>query len=141
MVSHYNRVTKLRLINIFVFENSAPSAPINVSAKSPVFSIISLTWMSPSSPNGIIRDYQITYFPANNISDITTLKTGNSALEFEITGLTAFKNYSISIQAITVELGESSFDITVRTNEGCKLTQLFNLTRHLNTMKMYLYFN
>ncbi len=84
--------------------------------------MISLTWTAPSSPNGIIRDYQITIFPTGDIADVTTVNTGSSALEFNITGLAAFTNYSVSISAITVERGESSHSIVVRTNEGSKFS-------------------
>ena len=108
-------------MNLSCFKISAPSAPLDVSAMSPVFSIILLTWTAPASPNGIIRDYQITIFPIADISDVTTVSTRGSTLEFSITGLTAFTNYSISILAITVAHGESSDSIIVRTNEGSEL--------------------
>ena len=105
-----------------LFEFIAPSAPLNVSASSPSFSTISLTWNVPLLPNGIIRDYQITYFPSANSSDVTTVNTGSSSLEYNITGLIAFTNYSIAVSAITVELGEMSITITLRTNESGKFT-------------------
>ena len=100
----------------------APSAPLELTGTSISFSTISLTWTAPSTPNGLIRDYQITYFRTVNSSDVTVVNTSSSALEFNLTGLRAFTNYSISISAITIRIGESSNLVVVRTNESSKFT-------------------
>ena len=71
-------------------------------------------------PNGVIRDYQITYFPTADSADVTATNIGSSALEFNITGLTAFTNYSVSVSAITVAVGDPSDSIIVLTNEDSK---------------------
>ena len=71
-------------------------------------------------PNGVIRDYQITYFPTADSADVTATNIGSSALEFNITGLTAFTNYSLSVSAITVAVGDPSDIVIVRTNESSK---------------------
>lgn len=75
-------------------------------------------------PNGMIRNYQITYFPTEDTIAMTTVHTGSSALEFDITGLTAFTEYSVSILAVTVTTGESSAAIVIRTNEDSKFYKL-----------------
>lgn len=77
-------------------------------------------WTAPEMPNGIIRDYQITYFPTANASSSTVLNTSSDGLEFNITDLEAFTNYSISILAITVASGEPSDVMIVLTNENSK---------------------
>ncbi len=78
-------------------------------------------------PNGIIIDYQIIYYQTDlNRDSNTTMST--SALEYEITGLTAFTNYSIFLTARTVEIGSESSVITIRTAENSKFSyrSLFN---------------
>ncbi len=101
----------------------APSAPVDVSATSPTFSVISLTWSDPLIPNGIIRDYQVTYFPTADSSTVTTLNISSAALEFNITGLTAFTNYTISVTAITIELGDTSGEVFALTLESSKFAK------------------
>ncbi len=70
-------------------------------------------------PNGIIRDYQITYFPTADSSSVTAINTSGPILEFNITDLTAFTEYSVSISAITVAVGNTS-TVLVTTNEDSK---------------------
>ena len=93
---------------------------MNVEGRSPIFSTISLTWMAPLMENGVIRDYQITYFPTDDSTATTFMNISSSALEFNITGLMAFTNYSISVSAITVGIGDPSVVIIVMTNESSK---------------------
>ena len=98
----------------------APSAPRDVTASSPDFSTISLTWTVPSTLNGIIKNYRIMYsLTGQDNMPPRSIETGNAMLEFNITsGLTAFTNYSISVTAITVVAGSPSDTITVVTNEN-----------------------
>ncbi len=90
-------------------------------------------------PNGVIVGYQVSYFPTANSSAVTTLNTGSSALEFDLTSLTAFTNYSISVAGITVALGTASDTITVVTSEGSKFVAVnFGLQSHpLPTSAIY----
>ena len=76
-------------------------------------------------PNGIIRDYQVSYFPTANSSAVPTVNTGSSALEFNITSLSAFTNYTISVTAFTIVMGSESDPITVVTSEGSKFVTMY----------------
>ena len=105
---------EVNAINILL----APSAPVITSVTSPTFSTISLTWTAPLKPNGRIRNYQITYHPTANISDVTTIKTETLQM-FIINGLTAFTKYSISVSAITTVVGNAS-DAVIVTSEDSK---------------------
>ena len=97
-----------------------PSAPTITSATSAVFSQIELVWTAPEMPNGIIRDYQISYHETKLGPDSAiVLTTGSSGLEFTITGLTAaFTSYSVTVAAITIAPGNESAVVVIRTNEN-----------------------
>ena len=71
-------------------------------------------------PNGIIRDYQITYYQTELGPDnATVLLTGGTGLDFRIDqGLEPFTNYSVFLRAFTVAFGEQSAVRTIRTNES-----------------------
>lgn len=102
-----------------------PSAPSNVTATSPVFSVIELVWTAPEMPNGVIRGYQITYYLTDlGPSNSTVLSTNSSELEFTISdGLLPFANYSVSVSAVTIAAGDRSQVVTVQTNESSELNQ------------------
>ena len=69
--------------------------------------------------NGVIRGYQVTYYQTDLGTDNSTvLNTNSSDLEFSITGLQPFTNYSVSVAAITIAAGPASGVVEVRTNEN-----------------------
>lgn len=71
-------------------------------------------------PNGPIRVYLISYFPIHNASDFTRESVAPPTMQYHITGLTAFTNYSISVAAYTNAEGDSSPSVVVITQEGSK---------------------
>lgn len=93
--------------------------PLEISATSLTSSTIELMWSAPITRNGIIRNYQITYFPTNNASDVSEEYTGGESFEFTITGLRAYTNYSVSIAAITITVGNAGMIVQL-TNESSK---------------------
>jgi hypothetical protein len=73
-------------------------------------------------PNGIIQNYSVTYYLSNLGPDsATVLNTGSLGTEFNISGLLPFTNYSVSVAAITIAVGEGSGVVTVRTNQSSEL--------------------
>ena len=94
----------------------APSAPNNVIATASSSTSITVTWAAPSMPNGVIRRYTVTYYRSGvGISDARRVDVTTST-RAELSGLSIFTNYTISVQAFTVSLGGSS-SVTRRTNE------------------------
>ena len=74
-------------------------------------------------PNGNIRQYHITYYrtaSADPSQDMLQNMTDGKTTTTELTGLMIFTTYNISIQAMTVELGDPSETVTVTTDEDCE---------------------
>jgi len=69
-------------------------------------------------PNGIIRGYRITFFPTANFSAMVAVNVSDSPLQYTITDLEAFTNYSITVAAFTVLIGPESDILTVLTEES-----------------------
>ena len=83
---------------------------------------IRVTWTPPLFRNGIIRQYIITYYITSDgpsASDSMMIVMGDATMA-EVTGLMIFTNYSISIVAETVDLGDPSETVTVTTDEDCE---------------------
>ena len=95
----------------------APSAPVQLSVVSLSSTAISVSWATSSSPNGIISHYIVTSFPT--LSGRGNASTFNaSALQFNISDLTPFTNYTIFVAAVTVDVGNESDLATVVTDEA-----------------------
>lgn len=113
----------IKLLAMFYFFSSflpeAPSAPNIISATSPTFDTIELVWTASSMPNGIIWNYQITYFITQSGQESST-SMNTTALEATIGGLESFTNYSIVVAAITISIGDESEVVIVLTNESSK---------------------
>ena len=70
-------------------------------------------------PNGILRDYLVTYYQTSLGPDNSVIATtGSDGLTSMVTGLMPFTDYSLSVTAITVVMGSESAVVTVRTNES-----------------------
>ena len=75
-------------------------------------STVSLQWDPPSSPNGVITHYVVTY-------NGTTVNTANASTMLTLTELEPFTTYTISVAARTgAGVGSVSDGIVVRTSEG-----------------------
>ena len=107
------------MLSLFSLFPVAPSAPNIISATSPTFDTIRLVWTASSMPNGIIRNYQITYFITQSGRESSST-VNTSLLEFRISSLEPFTNYSIVIAAMTISIGIESAVVTVVTNESSK---------------------
>jgi len=71
-------------------------------------------------PNGIIRGYRIRFFPTADVSVVMAVNVSASALQYTITNLEAFTNYSITVAAFTVLIGTESDTVTTLTEESSK---------------------
>lgn len=89
--------------------NVVPSAPTLLSVVASAPGNLTATWAEPSTPNGEIISYTI----AVNNSIVMKNITG---MEFELSGLQAYTDYTVSVQACTIEgCGSFSNEITTRT--------------------------
>ena len=62
---------------------------------------VTLSWMPPEMPRGIITQYQMEYRSCNN-SDFISLNITNSILTYTVTGLTSNTEYVFRVRAFTV---------------------------------------
>ena len=65
---------------------------------------VTLSWMSPDPPNGIIRNYRIQY----SISDrdnYNSINTNTNGLTYTVTGLMTGIEYDFRVRAETVTVG------------------------------------
>ena len=75
-------------------------------------STITIQWDPPSSPNGVITHYVVTY-------NGTTVNTTNASTMFTLRELEPFTTYTISVAANNgARVGNASDGIVVRTAEG-----------------------
>ena len=91
---------------------SVSSQPLNLMFVEVTVSTISLQWDPPSSPNGVITHYVVTY---NGM----TVNTINVSTMLTLIELEPFTTYTISVAASNgAGVGNASDDIAVRTSEG-----------------------
>ena len=62
---------------------------------------MTLSWMPPEMPNGIITQYQMEYSSGNS-SDFISLNISNSILTYAVTVLTSNTEYVFRVRAFTV---------------------------------------
>ena len=62
---------------------------------------VTLSWMSPIPPNGIITNYQIQYRRSDS-SSYTSIDTNSDDLTYTVNGLTTNTEYDFRVRADTV---------------------------------------
>ena len=82
-----------------------PSAVLNLVATALESTSIRVSWSSPQCPNGIINQYQVYYRESDTIQTVPISSIGYDffiveSLEYNITDLIPFRNYSIHVQAV-----------------------------------------
>ena len=85
---------------------------------------ISVTWTAPLSPNGIIRQYIVSYVSSDGSCDGVKMlpATDGDATMATLTDLMIFTSYNISVRAVTVDLGDPSELVVVTTDEDCEFS-------------------
>ena len=99
-----------------------PSAVMNLVATAPGSTSISVSWSSPQCPNGIINQYRVYYRQSDTIQTVPISSVGYDSfivesLEYNITDLIPFRNYSIHVQALVNSniLGQIEEEILTQT--------------------------
>ena len=97
--------------------HSAPSAPLNLTFTpgGVLNDSITLTWLSPQHPNGIVQFYQLQQ--SSPEGDIRTYTTDNTTTTV-LSNLTPGIQYYFSVTAFTVAFGPFSAQLSVHTADG-----------------------
>ena len=106
----------LYLLYLFATE---PSAPRNVTVLEIASTYAIISWNVPEFPNGIVRNYTVTLTERGGdfMRKIFSVETS-----VNVTDLNPFVHYWVVVFAETIEIGDSSANITFRTSEESKLT-------------------
>lgn len=100
--------------------STGPSAPTKFSGKFLSDKEILITWEEPVNANGIIRSYYIRVYDTKcgrEAYNKTVPKEDNN--EQRLSNLKPYTNFTFTIQAKTIELGEMAY-FTAKTLEGRK---------------------
>ena len=82
--------------------NTEPSMPTSLTNDSATYTTMTLSWMEPDMPNGIIMDYHLQYRRANSGSRYYVLFPINDQLTRMVTGLSPSTEYEFRVAATTV---------------------------------------
>ena len=97
--------------------SAVPSEPRSLMVVSITDTTVTLSWLPPDSPNGIIVGYQVQY-RRNDSSDFISLDTNDIVLNYTVSGLTSNVNYVFSVRAYTtVGNGAPSNEVTARASK------------------------
>ena len=92
---------------------TAPTAPKSLMIVSITNTTVSLSWMPPNTPNGIITQYQLQYRRSDSSTNITSLDIANDSLTYTVTGLSSNTEYVFTVRAFTVVgHGNASNEVT-----------------------------
>ena len=108
-------------IYVCVFYLTVPTAPRSLMIVNITNSTVSLSWMSPEMPNGIITQYQLQYrrSDSSNNSIFASMSISKDNLTYTMTKLTSNTEYVFRVRAFTV-VGHGPHSNTV-TNYTSKL--------------------
>ena len=99
-------------MNVCIFF-TVPTAPRSVMVVNVTDTTVSLSWMPPNTPNGIITQYQLQYRRSDNTTNITSLDITNDTLTYTVTGLSSNTEYVFTVRAFTaVGHGNASNEVT-----------------------------
>ena len=98
--------------------HSAPSAPLNLTFTpgGVLNDSVTLTWLSPQHPNGIVQFYQLQQSSPER--DIRINTTDTTTTTIVLSDLTPGIQYNFSVRAFTVAFGPFSAQLSVHTADG-----------------------
>ncbi|XP_046841964.1 titin-like isoform X3 [Xenia sp. Carnegie-2017] len=106
----------------FLTDEDTPGAPINVTLQRSSSTVLSLTWVIPSDPNGIIRGYNVSWSKVLNDKNGTVPMNRNSTnttnTSFLISNLDPYSVYNVSLNAFTIVGSGEVVNSTKRTDEA-----------------------
>ena len=106
---------------VYIMFLTAPTPPRSLMIVDVIDTTVTLSWMSPVSPNGIIINYRVQYKRSDSSSpDYNSIDTMTADLTYTVTGLTTNIEYDFRVRADT-RAGHSDPSNVVTTFVG-KLT-------------------
>ncbi|EFA12822.1 cytokine receptor [Tribolium castaneum] len=96
-------------------EDAPSTPPRDVTIQKVTNSSIRVAWKPPEALNGIIRDYVVYCCVKGSLCEKIPVKT---ELNYTITGLKSFENYSIELEACTTKCSGKSERLQVTTSMG-----------------------
>ena len=103
---------------ILCFNFLAPTQPLSITAEAINSTVVQASWEEPAFPNGIIRQYVVNISDGGIVEASSTV-TGD-IFSADVSGLRPYTLYSVVVYAVTMETGEPSDIVTVRTSEAGK---------------------
>ena len=80
---------------------TAPTAPRSLMLEDVTDTTVTLSWMPPDPPNGIIKSYRVQYKRSDR-SSYSSIDTMNTDLTYTVTGLTINTEYVFRVRADTL---------------------------------------
>ena len=111
---------------------AGPGAPTKFSGRVLDKEIL-ITWEEPVNANGIIRSYYISVYDTKSGLEAynkTVPKEGKNEQSLRVPNLKPYTNFTFTIQAKTIELGEMA-NFTAKTLEGGKFELILSLPLYL----------
>ena len=96
---------------------SEPTAPRSLKVVRVTHNTVTLSWMLPNMPNGIIRSYQVQYRIIGSSDGFTSIDTNDATTMYTVTGLTSDTKYTFQVRASTITVGPRSSGVTQRTSK------------------------
>ncbi|XP_037087916.1 tyrosine-protein phosphatase 99A-like [Pollicipes pollicipes] len=97
-------------------DEGVPEAPRQVSVVNVTDTTVTISWLAPNRPNGLIEGYRI-YFTTGNFTNATWLKLPVDDMQYTLKNLEPFSNYSIAVKAFTRSVeGRESAALAVTTD-------------------------
>ena len=81
---------------------------------------IQLSWERPSTPNGVIVHYLLSYNISNN-GEPPSVEVPPTMTSYDVTGLNEFTYYTFTLAAVTREGPGPEANVTERTQEDSKI--------------------
>ena len=89
-----------------------PAAPGSLMVVDVTNTTVTLSWMTPDPPNGIIDQYQVQYRRSDSSDGYVSVNTSPPTLTYTVTGLTTNTEYDFRVRARTGH-GRGEFSDTV----------------------------
>ena len=105
--------------------HTAPSAPLNLNFPpgGVLNDSITLTWLPPQHPNGVVRLYQVQFVEAEPLlissgDGNIFVNTADNTTTAVLSDLTPGTQYTFSVRAFTVAFGPFSDQLSLHTADG-----------------------
>ena len=94
----------LAILHVYVIISEPSTSPRSLTLLDVVLTSVTLSWLAPDIPNGIITQYELQYTVCSDsfLVNVTNLVTDDNSHIGTIEGLSSVAVYSLSVRAYTV---------------------------------------